>query len=201
MATYAGEEPGPVLTFHSLIKDGQSANVGALSVGLHSGTHVDAPHHFLDNDVTVELMPVEALIGEAYVVDMDVRGHITASDLDGAGIPAAAKRLLLKTPNGRFWDDTDFHPEFIGLAEDAAPWLMARGFVLVGIDYMSIERFRSPTHAVHTALLKEGVVILEGLDLRGISPGRYFMVCAPLKLEGADGAPARVFLIEDLEGV
>ncbi len=198
IATYGGEEPGPVLTFHSRIDRGDSANVSALSLGSHTGTHVDAPDHFLDNGVTVEQMPTEYLIGPAYVAEFPGDAHITAADLDGMAIPAGTTRLLVKTSNGRLLDDTEFHPEFIGFAEDAGPWLAARGLVLVGIDYLSIERFRSPTHAVHHALLEKNIVIIEGLDLRAVPPGEYFLICAPLRVVGADGAPARCFLLEGI---
>jgi len=197
MATYAGSEPGPELHFHSLIRNGDSANVSALSLGSHTGTHVDSPDHFLDNKITVEQMPAEAMVGQAYVAEFDVESQITIADLERAAIPAGTTRLLAKTPNGRFWDDDGFHPEFIGFADEAGEWLVERGMVLVGIDYMSIERFHSPTHAVHVALLRKNVVIVEGLDLRAVSPGEYWMVCAPIKVVGADGAPARVFLMDD----
>ncbi len=196
IATYAGTEPGPVLDFHSLIKKGDSANVSALALGSHTGTHVDSPDHFLDNKVTVEQMPVEAMVGPAYVAEFKTDSHITAADLERAGIPAGTTRLLARTSNGRFWDDDAFHPEFIGFADDAGEWLLAHGMVLVGIDYMSIERFHSPTHAVHHALLAKNVVILEGLDLRAVPAGEYFLVCGPLPVVGADGAPARVYLLE-----
>jgi len=199
MATYAGTEPGPRLHFHSLIANGDSANVSELSLGSHTGTHVDAPDHFLDNGVTVEQIPVEHLVGPAVVIEHKGGDHITAADLEAAKIPAGVTRLLVKTANGVFWDDDDFHPEFLGFAEDAGPWLTERGLVLVGIDYMSIERFRSPTHAVHHALLVTGAVLLEGLDLRKVTPGEYLLVCAPLPVEGADGAPARVFLLDGVK--
>lgn len=190
-------EPGPVLTFRSLIKDGKSANVSALSLGSHTGTHVDAPHHFIDGASTVEAMRPEDLVGPAYVAEFGERRHIGADDLEGMGLPADAKRLLLKTPNAAFWDDPQFHTDFVGLADDAGPWLVRRGFLLVGIDYLSIEQYHSPTHAVHHELLGAGIVIVEGLDLRGVQPGRYTMACAPLKVVGADGAPARVFLWDE----
>jgi arylformamidase len=161
---------------------------------------VDAPHHFLDNGVTVEQMPVEHLVGPCYVMHYEGESHITAANLDAAGIPGGTTRLLIRTSNGRFWDDREFHPEFIGLDEDAGPWLVERGYVLVGIDYMSIERFRSPKHAVHTALLGTGAVILEGLDLRSVPQGTYQLMCAPLPVVGADGAPARVFLTDGTPG-
>jgi arylformamidase len=193
MPTYAGE-PGPELQYLKQIARGDSANVTALSLGSHTGTHVDAPHHFLDGRSTVEEMPLESLVGTAQVVELTEQRHITAADLEAAGIPAASRRLLLKTPNSAFWDHDDFHTDFVGLTGDAALWLVDHGFFLIGIDYLSIEQFRSPTHEVHKTLLEAGVIILEGLDLRHVPPGAYTLVCAPLKVVGADGAPARVFL-------
>jgi arylformamidase len=195
MATYGGTEPGPVLRYHSLMSKGASANVSQLSLGSHTGTHVDSPHHFLDNGIGVDRMPVEHMVGPAYVAEFSGTDHITAADLERAAIPPGTTRLLAKTTNGAFWDDASFHPEFVGFDDSAAEWLAER-FVLVGIDYLSIERFHSPTHAVHVALLKKGAVILEGLDLRAVSPGEYFLVCAPLNVVGADGAPARAYLLD-----
>jgi arylformamidase len=195
--TYAGTEPGPKLDFHSLISRGDSANVSELSLGSHTGTHVDAPDHFLANGVTVEEIPVEYLIGPCVVFEHTGNSHITADDLASAALPMGAQRLLAKTTNGRFWDDDQFHPEFIGFADAAGRWLADEGFVLVGIDYLSIERFRSPDHSVHVALLEKNAVIVEGLDLRAVSAGEYTIVCAPLPVVGADGAPARVFLLDE----
>jgi arylformamidase len=193
MPTYAGE-PGPRLDYLKQIARGDSANVTALSLGSHTGTHVDAPHHFLDGRSTVEAMPIEALVGPVQVIELAERRHITAVDLESAAMPSEATRLLLKTPNSRFWNDDEFHTDFVGLTGDAARWLVERGFVLVGIDYLSIEQFRSPTHEVHKTLLDAGIIIVEGLDLRNVPAGAYMMACAPLKVVGAEGAPARVFL-------
>jgi arylformamidase len=193
MATYAGE-PGPKLEHLKQIAHGDSANVTALSLGSHTGTHVDAPRHFLDDSSTVEAMPLEALIGAAQVIELTDQRHITAADLEAAAMPSGTTRLLLKTPNSRFWNDDEFHTDFVGLTDDAARWLVDHGIVLVGIDYLSIEQFRSPTHEVHKTLLEAGVIIVEGLDLRNVPAGVYTMACAPLKVVGAEGAPARVFL-------
>jgi arylformamidase len=193
MPTYAGE-PGLQLDHLKQISRGDSANVTALSLGSHTGTHVDAPHHFLDGRSTVEAMPPEALVGPAAVIELTEQRHVTAADLQAASIPEGTTRLLLKTSNSRFWEDDEFHTDFVGLAGDAAEWLVGRGYVLVGIDYLSIERFRSPDHEVHKTLLAANVVIVEGLDLRAVPRGEYMMACAPLKVVGADGAPARVFL-------
>lgn len=192
--TYNDSEPGPVLDFHSLISRGDAANVSALSIGSHTGTHVDAPNHFLEGAPSVESMSPERLAGPAYVIEHPGADHISARDLEDAGIPAGARRLLIKTRNADFWEDSAFHRDFVALAPDAGRWLAERGFVLVAIDYLSIEQFRSPTHEVHRTLLEKGIIVLEGVDLRAVPPGEYFMVCAPLNVVGADGAPARVFL-------
>jgi arylformamidase len=196
MPTYAGE-PGLRLEFHSSIAMGDSANVSNLCLGSHTGTHVDAPQHFLQGAATVEALPLEALVGAADVLQLDVDRDITAADLKVARLAPDARRLLLRTPNGRYWEENEFHTDFIGLTVDAAAWVADRPFLLVGIDYLSIERFQSQDYAVHRLLLAAGIVIVEGLDLRGVAPGRYQMACAPLKVVGAEGAPARVFLWDD----
>jgi arylformamidase len=196
MPTYAGE-PGPKLAFHSLMSRGDIANVSAISMGSHTGTHVDAPNHFLDDDRTVETLPVDAMVGPANVLAHDGESHITARDMESAGLPVGATRVLFKTGSGRFWEEREFRKDFVGLENSAARWLVDRGVALVGIDYLSIERFGAPNHEVHKTLLEAGVVIVEGLDLRQIEPGPYFMVCAPLNVVGADGAPARVYLLDD----
>ena len=195
MPTYEGE-PGPRLEFVKQLAKGDSATVSVLSLGSHTGTHVDAPSHFLDGAPGVEGLPPEALVGPAFVAEHAGEGHSSAADLDSMGIPPDCERLLFKTSNGRLWDDAGFHRDFIALAPDAARALAERGTRLVGIDYLSIERFRPERHEVHETLLASGVVILEGLDLREVPAGEYLLVCAPLNVVGAEGAPARAFLID-----
>ncbi len=195
MPIYAGE-PGPVLDFRRLLSKGDSVTVSALSLGSHTGTHVDAPAHFLDGAPGVDSLPLDALVGPAYVAEFGGDTHITAADLDSMAIPPDCRRLLLKTRNSRFWDDDSFHQDFIALASDAAEALVECDIRLVGIDYLSIERFHADPHDVHETLLAKGIVIIEGLDLRRIAPGPYLLVCAPLNVVGAEGAPARTFLID-----
>jgi len=195
MPTYEGE-PGPRLEFVKRLSNGDPFTVSVLSLGSHTGTHVDAPSHFLDGAPGVDGLPPEALVGPAFVAEHEGERHITAADLDALGIPPGCERLLFKTRSGRFWDDSEFHRDFIALAPDAARALAERGLRLVGIDYMSIERFQPERHEVHETLLASGVVILEGLDLWQVPPGEYFLVCAPLNVVGAEGAPARAFLID-----
>lgn len=195
MPTYEGE-PGPKLDFLKLLSKGDSATVSVLSLGSHTGTHVDAPSHFIDGADSVERLSLDALVGPAYVAEFGGNTHITAADLESMAIPDDCQRLLFKTRNGLLWDDPEFHTDFIALAPDAATKLTELGIRLVGIDYLSIERFRARPHEVHTTLLASGVVILEGLDLRRVTAGGYLLVCAPLNVVGAEGAPARVFLID-----
>ncbi|MCI0850130.1 MAG: cyclase family protein [Chloroflexi bacterium] len=195
MPTYEGE-PGPTLEFRKLLSKGDSATVSVLSLGSHTGTHVDAPSHFLEGAHGVEELPLDALVGPAYVAEFTGNTHITATDLDSMAIPADCERLLFKTRNSVLWDDPEFHTDFIALAPDAGRKLAERDLRLVGIDYLSIERFGASPHEVHETLLAGGVVILEGLDLRHVTPGGYFLVCAPLNVVGAEGAPARTFLID-----
>src|SRR3990170_8761516 len=168
MPVYPGE-PGPEIEYFKRIGQNSSANVSKVSMGSHCGTHIDAPHHFIEGRATVDALPIEALVGAVHVVEHNGSGHITAADIARFGLPSGARRLLAKTSNGRFWEDDEFHTDFIGFAPDAARWLVERGFVLVGIDYLSIEQFRSPTHEVHKLLLGTGVVIVEGLDLRRVA--------------------------------
>jgi len=195
MPTYAGE-PGPQLDFPSRLSRGDAFTISTLSLGSHTGTHVDAPSHFLDGAPGVDNLPLDALVGPAYVAEFGGDTHITAADLDSMAIPGDCQRVLFKTRNGRFWDDSEFHTDFIALAPDAARSLADRGIRLVGIDYLSIEQFQASPHEVHEMLLAGGVVILEGLDLRRVASGGYFLVCAPLNVVGAEGAPARTFLID-----
>lgn len=194
MPTYAGE-PGPSLESLRSIEGGDHSNVTALSLGSHTGTHVDAPYHFVDGGSTIDALAPDVLVGPALVVEHTGADHVTAADLEAFEVPVGCRRLLVKTANGRLWEDDVFHEDFLALAPDAGEWLVARGIELVGIDYLSIERFRAEGHPVHAALLGGGVVVVEGLDLRAAEPGEYLLVCAPLKVVGADGAPARVFLV------
>ena len=196
LPTYAGE-PGVTLEYHKRLERGDPYNVSTISLGSHTGTHVDAPYHFIDGAPTVDQIPLDALIGPCLVVEHSGDAHLSADDLDRWNPPRDTSRLLIKTRNSRFWDDDRFHEDYIALTADAANWIVDRGILLVGIDYLSIEQFGATKFVVHETLLKRNVVILEGLDLRGVSAGRYQMVCAPLLVVGAEGAPARVLLWTD----
>jgi len=181
MITYPGD-PEVRLERVSSIADGDRVNLSRLDLGVHSGTHVDAPLHFVEGAPSVEALPLDVLVGPCVVVD----------GLRPAAVPQGAERVLFKTPNSRLWERDEFSEDFVGLDGQAAQALVERGVRLVGIDYLSIG-----DEEAHHVLLEAGVVAVEGLDLREVEPGEYRLVCAPLKLVGAEGAPARVLLLRD----
>jgi len=192
MPVYPGE-PGPELTPLARIAAGAPANVSHLAFGLHTGTHVDAPRHFLEGAAGVESLALDALCGPARVVAIDDPVSIQVDALERARLDGV-ERVLFRTRNGALWEDGKFRTDFVFLAPEAAEWLVARGIRLVGIDYLSVERFDSTDYRTHHVLLRAGVVIVEGLDLRRVEPGDYELICLPLKVVGADGAPCRAVL-------
>jgi arylformamidase len=176
------------------IKAGDVCNVTRLDFGVHSGTHIDAPVHFLDGAGGVEAVPIDALVGRAVVVDgTGLETHITLADLDTLAIPSGTERVLFKTKNSALWELPAFSPEFIALTPDAASALVDRGIRLVGVDYLSVAPFGDPG-PTHRELLGAGVAVLEGLDLRSIEPGPYELICLPVLIPGSDGGPARALL-------
>jgi len=194
IATYPGNPPFEIAPVHRLAA-GDSANNSRLTMGTHTGTHVDAPKHFIDDRPGVDAMPLDLLIGRARVIDMPVRGGITAKDLEAAGLREDL-RVLLRTPNSKLWNNPKepFHEEYAHLTGEGAKFLVDQGVKVVGVDYLSVEKFHTPGHPAHHALLGANVIIIEGLNLWEAEPGVYEMYCLPLKVEGADGAPARVVL-------
>ena len=172
------------------------AAVSRVCMGTHTGTHVDPPSHFIEGGSGADELPLDAMIGPCVVRRFSERYELTAKQLEAANIPEGTQRLLLATPGSDLWELPGFTFEYTGLSLSGAQWCVRRGIRLVGIDYLSIERSDSPTaFGTHLTLLGAGVVILEGLNLRGVPEGEYNLVCLPLKLQGGDGAPARAVLI------
>ena len=189
MVTYPGD-PTVRLERVSSIADGALANVSRLDFGVHSGTHIDAPLHFIEGAPATEKLPLDDLIGPAEVVDATgADGLLDRAALDELNLPDAA-RLLFKTTNSQLWASDDFAENSVHLTVDCAELLVERGVRLVGLDYLSVG---DPD--AHRALLGAGVVAVEGLDLREVEPGAYELLCLPLKLVGSDGAPARAVLV------
>jgi arylformamidase len=195
MVVYEGD-PEVRLERVAAIDDGAIANLSRLDFGVHSGTHVDAPIHFFDGAPAAEAIPLEPLMGPAHVVDATrVERDLDADALQALELPVDAERLLLKTPGSELWGRDEFVRDFVSLTGDGAAYLVSRGVRLVGIDYLSIGDADA-----HRTLLGAGVVVVESLDLRAAEPGLYRLLCLPLKLVGADGAPARALLIRDSLG-
>jgi arylformamidase len=185
MVTYPGD---PTLSLERVasIAGGDVVNLSRLDFGVHTGTHVDAPLHFIDGEAGAETLPLDVLVGPARVVDLTGADHLDAEAFRGVEV---GERILLKTRNSELWARDTFAEDFLSLDEAGARALIEAGVRLVGIDYLSIG-----DEDAHRALLGAGVVAIEGLDLRGVDPGEYELICGPLKLVGSDGAPARVFL-------
>ena len=197
MPVFPGD-PGIEFEQWSSLAKGDPANVTMLHFGAHTGTHVDAPAHFIEGASGVKAMPLEALLGPARVIEIDDDVlAISANrirEIDLAGVT----RVLFKTRNSAFWNDpaAGFRNDFTYIEPDAARALVELGVRLVGIDYLSVEKFGSTSFDTHTILLADGVVIIEGLDLRNVEQGDYELLCLPLKLAdgSGDGAPARAVL-------
>jgi arylformamidase len=183
------------ISLQQSIAAGAGANVSTVVFGSHTGTHVDAARHFFVDGQPVDRIPLDKLVGRALLVSLsdDVRAigeaELRAFDLGNH------KRILLRTRNSALLSAPEFAKDYTFLAPDGAAYLVEKGFVLVGIDYLSIEQFHSGHHRTHRTLLERSVVIVEGLDLSVPPPGEYDLVCLPLKLEGCDGAPARAILV------
>jgi arylformamidase len=195
LITYPGDPPIQ-LPAHARIADGDDVNVTRLSFGSHTGTHVDAPLHFIDDARAVDELPLDILIGPVRVAEFD-RGvsGIGEDELREAGIDGET-RLLLKTRNRDLLESEAFREDFTYLTGAGADYLLEAGVKLVGIDYLSIEEFDADEPVAHKRLLEQEVIIVEGLDLRGVPAGRYELICLPLRLAGLDGAPARAVLRE-----
>jgi arylformamidase len=185
------------ITSVSAIAAGATANVSRLDMGSHTGTHVDAPLHFMDGGAGVDELPLDVLMGPARLIafgdevlsvgEAELRRH----DLTGV------TRLLIRTRNSAWLasGSTEFHPDFTHVAPDGAAYLVSLGVRLVGVDYLSVEQFHSPHHKTHRTLLENAVVIVEGMLLSEPAPGDYELRCLPMLLAGLDGAPARAVLI------
>lgn len=195
--TYPGD-PGIVIKQWLRLANGDPANVSLMNFGLHSGTHVDAPAHFIEGGAKVGSLPLDSLLGEAEVIEVSHNVDVIDEKFVAANCGSGSQRILFKTRNSVFWGDTErgFHEDYVYIDPDAARWLVESGVKLVGIDYLSVEKFNSDSFPTHLALLSSGVVIVEGLDLRAVPVGQYELLCLPLKIAGGsgDGAPARVIL-------
>jgi arylformamidase len=192
LVLYPGDPPISITRKQTIGKNGAKYNLSKFSFGSHSGTHVDPPFHFIEGGITADKLPLELLIGRARVVE------ITSPCIDEEALKefdfGPDMRVLFKTRNSYLWSQPNFVEDFVYITPGAARNLVNDGIKVVGIDYLSVEKFGSEEPETHKILLGAGTVIIEGLDLREVEPADYDMVCLPLKIKDSDGAPARVIL-------
>jgi arylformamidase len=193
LPVYPGDPEIHIERIFSLEK-GDIARVSHLSFSTHIGTHIDPPYHFMKDGIPLDQAPIEVFIGPARVIDVGEVSSIDAALLSTFDLKGVS-RVIFKTRNSRFWRETkEFQKDFVYLETDAAEALVANGVKLVGIDYLSIEKFGFDKPTTHWTLLGNNVFIVEGLDLNEVAPGDYELICLPLKIKDGDGGPARVVL-------
>lgn len=188
--------PGFASYAHSSLKAGDVANATLIEMDVHCGTHVDAPRHFVEDGTTLEAVGLRPFVGPAWLADAVGHAAIDAPLLEALDVPRETTRLLLRTDNSYARREVPFREDYVALTTDAAQWVVDRGLELIGIDYLSIQRFHDPPDT-HQLLLGAGTVILEGVDLHDARPGRWTLMCLPLHLVGAEAAPARALLLEE----
>ncbi|MBW2617873.1 MAG: cyclase family protein [Deltaproteobacteria bacterium] len=198
MHVWPGIDPPEVKLIFSHA-NGDGADVTRFDMCVHTGTHVDAPRHFIADGGKVKDMDLGAMVGPAYVGYLPEVDIITAADLERLPIPAGCERLLLKTKNSQIWQKglEGFQMEYVHLSHDASSWIVDHGIRLVGVDYLSVDEVEPPEPVSHLTLLGGRVVIIEGVVLTDIEPGEYQLYCLPIRLENAEGAPARVILVDE----
>jgi arylformamidase len=179
--------------FDARLADGAGFNLSRMSLGVHFGTHVEAPLHFLEGGQSVAELPLEILIGKARVVELSCADKIERVDLEAQDLRDDL-RVLLKTRMSGQLRQPDFRPDHVYLTADAARYLVHAGIKLIGIDYLSVDAHSSDRYPAHHELLGAGVIVVEGLDLSTVEAGEYELICLPLPVVGAEAAPARVIL-------
>lgn len=193
---YPGDHPYSRVVVSS-ISNGEVYNLSTLTLSAHSGTHIDAPAHFLEKGLTIDMYPLENFVTPAHVIHVKDAESIKPASLDGLKT-GRGDALLFKTANSTSGLSTGglFSEKFVYLSEEAADVCVNLGAGLVGIDYISIDRYRDDTAPVHRKLLKNGILILEGINLRDVPSGDYTLLCPPIKMKGAEASPVRALLLE-----
>lgn len=193
MVNWPGDEPVHIEYVHNLDK-GDSNNLSSISMGTHTGTHMDAPLHYLSKGKGIDDLPLDIVIGRARVIEIHDVESIKESELSKHRI-RGGERLLLKTGNSDHnWSTESFYKDFIHITVKGAQFLASRRVRLIGVDYLSVGGYKRNGAEVHKTLLEAGIWIIEGLNLSHVQPGKYELICLPLKILGGEGAPARVII-------
>ncbi len=176
------------------IERGDDYNLSRMCLGVHSGTHMDAPAHFIKNGKTMRQMPLDIAVGKARVIEIQDSKSIKLAELSAYNIHRG-ERILFKTKNSaRCWQTDKFIEDYVYIAKEAAQFLVDAGVLLIGIDYLSVGGYEVENFETHRLLLGAEIWLLEGLNLSRISPGNYELICLPMKLDECEGAPARAIL-------
>ena len=195
MPVWPGDPPVRLTAKSHLSRDKtHTVRLTNIEMGSHTGTHIDAPFHMTDEGKRLDEFPLETLTGKVTVFEIPGARSLGRTELERLNWDGV-ERVLFKTENSSHWQDGKFYEEFVYLEPDGAEFLVQQGVRLVGIDYLSIDKFRSQSHPSHFVLLKQNIPIIEGLNLAAVPAGEYTLVALPLKLQDADGAPARVILM------
>lgn len=192
-------DPHLIFKYIYRIDEGDEVNLSELSLSSHTGTHVDAPFHFVKNGLTLDKIGLNGIVGEAVLLNIQDTDLVEAHHLEMKDIPKNSI-VLLKTANSeRYFNGQSFNTDYVSLSESGANFLADAGVCGVGIDALSIDPYKAKDAPAHNILLGVGVPIIEGLVFKGVEEGKYFLICLPLKVADAEGAPARAILLEQKE--
>lgn len=194
MPVWPGDPPVQLTPKSHVSRDkSHTVHLTSIEMGSHTGTHVDAPFHMIDGAKRLSDFALDVFVGPVTVFEIPSASSISRTELEQFNWDGI-ERALFKTENSKHWQDRKFYEEFVHLEPEGAQFLADHGIRLVGIDYLSIDKFKSASHPSHFVLLKKDIIIIEGLNLNAVPAGAYHMVALPLNLQGSDGAPARVIL-------
>lgn len=190
--------PAASITGRAQMAKGAACNTSMLAFDSHTGTHVDAPYHFVADGKTIDQLPIDYFMGKAKVFDLTGRKAVTAEDLKGLDI-REGDIVIFRTDNSveRRMEQSDFYREFVYISHDGAAYLAEKKVKGVGVDYLSVEQFTAKIPDTHRTLLGSEILIVEGLVLTDIAPGEYTLLALPLRLKGGDGSPVRAVLIQE----
>jgi kynurenine formamidase len=200
MPVYPGDPSPTFEPYATLAKDG--VNLTKMTLGSHTGTHLDAPRHFIQDGIGIDEIPPNKLVGESYVADLSVKpigSGITAHDLrkELEGRVAADDIVICYTGCSEHWGDEAVSRNYTYLTGDGADYLVSKRVRAVGIDFLSVEKFKASEPLAHKTLLSNGIFIIESLSkaVKQFVGSRILLVCMPIKLQDGDGAPARVIAV------
>lgn len=194
MAVWPGDS-GVNIHLNSSIKRGDTCNVSSIDMGLHTGTHVDAPLHFFDGAEDIAKLDLSMFIGYVRVFELNVSVCITEDDIKDLHIEEG-DAVFFKTINSEISLTEQFKKNYVYIGKSASEFLIKKGVKTIGIDYLSIDGYYTEGYLSHNTLLSNGIGVIEGLYLKGVKPGKYFFSCLPLNIDGVDGSPARAVLLE-----